>query len=203
MMYCTKCGSDLKGSSKLCPVCGYDISKMKTDLTTPRLVRSTREEQRAWAPPIPDQRKDKEQLERRKAARGPVRWGTSDEERNATSTEFVSPFETLGREKPKVTLAEVGTEGKEEEVEDPRFVTGCSVCGGRPVTRCFFTQAPLCSRHTVRMQIFVRTQPFGERVTASPSMAQAKEGKNPSPAEASEAGMFFSIKPYHVWKRVG
>jgi len=77
MMYCTKCGSDLKGASKLCPVCGYEISKMKTDLTTPRLVRSSRDEPRAWAAPIPDQRKDKEQLERRKAAREPVRWGTS------------------------------------------------------------------------------------------------------------------------------
>ncbi|MCU0799619.1 MAG: hypothetical protein MUC62_08110 [Candidatus Thermoplasmatota archaeon] len=202
MMYCTKCGSNMKGSGKLCPVCGYEVNKMRTDLSIPRQVRQSREEQRAWAPPIPDQRGERVQQERRMAAKEPMRWGKPEDERNTVSPEFVSPFETLGKERPKVTLAEGEERDKEEVDEDPRFVTGCSVCGGRPVNRCFFTQAPLCQRHTLRMQIFVRNQPFGEIVPASPSMASSKVGKNPTPAEAQEAGMFFSIKPYHEWKRV-
>jgi len=203
MMYCTKCGSNLKGATKLCPTCGYEVNKMRTDLTAPRQVRQPREEQRGWAPPLPDQRKDRDQIERRKAAKEPMRWGDPADERNVESTEFVSPFETLGKERPRASLVEEDENKKDGEEEDPRFVTGCSVCGGRPVNRCFFTQAPLCQRHTVRMQIFVRTQPFGEIVPASPSMASAKVGKNPTPAEAQEAGMFFGIKPYHEWKRVG
>jgi len=31
MLYCTKCGSDLKGNRVRCPVCGYEVQKMKMD----------------------------------------------------------------------------------------------------------------------------------------------------------------------------
>lgn len=202
MMYCTKCGSSLKGSTKSCPACGYEVSKMRTDLSTPRQVRRSVEESKGWAPPIPDQRKEKEQTKNKPFAREPIKWGMEEDEPRQGIEDFRSPFEDFGRRPGKTTLSdEAGAD--EEEPDDPRYVTGCSVCGGRPVNRCFFTKAPLCNRHTVKMQIFVRTQPFGEVVSASPHMALRKEGKNPLPSEAQEAGMFFSIKPYHEWKRVG
>jgi len=35
MLYCTKCGSDLKGNRVRCPVCGYEVQKMKMDLSKP------------------------------------------------------------------------------------------------------------------------------------------------------------------------
>ena len=56
MMYCTKCGSDLKGSKTTCPVCRYPVDKMKSDLARPREYRRTPEEKKPWAPPLPDQR---------------------------------------------------------------------------------------------------------------------------------------------------
>ena len=185
MMYCTRCGSDLKGSGKLCPACGYEISKMRQDLSSPRQVKRA-EEPREWAPPIPDQRKEKE------ARRAPV-WGPDGRR-------------TERRQEEERATISFGKPGEEEERpnldEDPRLVTGCSVCGGRPIARCFFTQAPLCNMHIVKMQIYVRTMPFGEKVTVSPHMASMKEGKVPTTSEAREAGMFFEIKPYHEWRRV-
>ena len=86
---------------------------------------------------------------------------------------------------------------------DPRYVDGCSICGATPVRRCFFTLAPLCDRHTVWLQIFVRNMAFGEKVPAAPDIASRKEGRVPTEMEARDAGMFFSIKPYHQWKKVG
>lgn len=167
MMYCTKCGSDLKGNNVRCPVCGYEVQKMKMDLSKPREVRrAATREKKAWAPPIPDQRKEPQKRE--------------DEE----------------VEEVKVKVQE------EEELDDPRYVDGCVICGSRPVRRCFFTLSPLCDRHTVWMQIYVRTMPFGEKVPSSPEIASQKEGRVPLDSEAKEAGMFFTIKPYHLWKRV-
>ena len=57
MMYCTKCGSDLKGNKVRCPACGYEVVKMKIDVSRPREARSQDRSPRAWAPPIPDQRR--------------------------------------------------------------------------------------------------------------------------------------------------
>ncbi|MFO8050613.1 MAG: hypothetical protein R6V01_02800 [Thermoplasmatota archaeon] len=137
---------------------------MKIDLSKPREQKKMENEKKgAWAPPIPDQRKEEEEEERPEAI-------------------------------------EFGKE--EEEEEDPRYVDGCSICGGTPVERCFFSLAPLCRRHTVHMQIFVRNMPFGDVVPASPEIASEKEGKNPTKDEAEEAGMFFAIKPYHEWRKV-
>jgi hypothetical protein len=31
MMYCAKCGSDLRGAKTSCPACGYSLNQMKTD----------------------------------------------------------------------------------------------------------------------------------------------------------------------------
>jgi ribosomal protein L37E len=31
MMYCSKCGSDLRGSKNSCPACGYSLNQMKTE----------------------------------------------------------------------------------------------------------------------------------------------------------------------------
>jgi hypothetical protein len=176
MLYCTKCGSDLKGSKVRCPVCGYEVLKMKTDISKPREVRKAENEPKPWAPPIPDQRS------------GGVR-----EERKPG--EPVEALEFEPERKTKVVL-------EEEEEEDPRYVDGCAVCGGTPVHRCFFTLAPICQRHTVYMQIYVRNMAFGEKVPASPEIASQKEGRNPTKDEAEDAGMFFAIKPYHEWKRV-
>ena len=166
MMYCTKCGSDLKGNSARCPVCGYDVQKMKIDLSKPMEVRrESRSERRPWAPPIPDQRSDPK------------------------------------REERPVVAVEVEQEGDEVD-DDPRYVDGCSICGSTPLRRCFFTLAPICDRHTSWLQIYVTTMPFGEKVPAAPNIAAEKNGRVPTQMEAEEAGMFFSIKPYHVWKRV-
>jgi len=178
MLYCTKCGSDLKGSKVRCPVCGYEVLKMKVDVSKPREVRqqeSRKDEPKPWAPPIPDQR---------------------------TSIQFEEPEEEIEVKEPSKLKVFLDEEGEEETERDPRYVTGCSICGGAPVHRCFFTLSPLCERHTVYMQIFVRSMPFGERVPSAPDIASQKEGRAPTQAEAEEAGMFFSIKPYHEWKRV-
>ncbi len=168
MMYCTKCGSDLKGNSARCPVCGYDVQKMKIDLSKPMEVRrESRPGRKPWAPPIPDQRS------------GPDK-----------------------KEKPVVAI-EFGKKEAEEDVDnDPRYVDGCSVCGSTPHRRCFFTLAPICDRHTSWLQIYVTSMPFGEKVPAAPGIAAEKNGRVPTQMEAEEAGMFFSVKPYHLWKRV-
>ncbi len=175
MMYCTKCGSDLKGSRVRCPICGYEVLKMKMDVSKPRETRKIESEPRAWAPPIPDQRGVRRARPRDEPLREP--------------------------EPEPVRALELKTEEVQEE-EDPRYVDGCSICGSNPVHRCFFTLAPLCQRHTVYMQIFIRNMAFGERVPSSPEIASAKEGRPPTKAEAEDAGMFFAIKPYHEWKRV-
>ena len=52
MMYCTKCGSNLKGSIDRCPVCKYPVSKMKQDLTGPG-KRERRSTPPKFAPPYP------------------------------------------------------------------------------------------------------------------------------------------------------
>jgi hypothetical protein len=174
MLYCTKCGSDLKGSKNRCPVCGYEVIKMKMDVSQPREVQrrpSEEGEPKPWAPPIPDQRGEEEEIE-----------------------------VEVKKARPRTKAVEIKEE--EEENDDPRYVDGCSICGGTPKQRCFFTLAPLCDRHTVYMQIFVRSMAFGERVAASPDVASQKEGRPPTKAEAEDAGMFFAIKPYHEWKRV-
>ncbi len=31
MMYCSKCGSDLRGNDRFCPSCGYSVKQMKID----------------------------------------------------------------------------------------------------------------------------------------------------------------------------
>lgn len=31
MMYCSKCGSDLRGSKNSCPACGFSLNQMKTE----------------------------------------------------------------------------------------------------------------------------------------------------------------------------
>lgn len=31
MMYCAKCGSDLRGNKTSCPACGYSLNQMKTE----------------------------------------------------------------------------------------------------------------------------------------------------------------------------
>ncbi|MEA3558638.1 MAG: hypothetical protein U9R75_05225 [Candidatus Thermoplasmatota archaeon] len=164
MMYCTKCGSDLKGNKARCPVCGYEVMKMKMDLLKPQEQKQVeRTRGRNWAPPIPDQRKEPEEVE-------PVK-----------AIEFRK---------------------EDEEEDDPRYVDGCAICGGTPVERCFFTLSPLCKRHIVHMQIFVRDMAFGDVVPASPEIAKEKQGRTPTKAEAQEAGMFFAIKPYHEWRKV-
>ncbi|MFW3146810.1 MAG: hypothetical protein ACMUIE_08375 [Thermoplasmatota archaeon] len=188
MMYCTKCGSDLKGSNVRCPVCGYEVVKMKMDLSQSPESRRQRPERKAWAPPIPDQR------------RGDVRTILEEdeeekEEKGVKAWELDEKMEQRGR-------AEAGKKEEEEEYEDPRYVDGCAVCGTTPVDRCFFTLSPLCRRHTVYMQIFVRDMPFGDVIPAAPDIAQQKEGRNPTQMEAQEAGMFFAIKPYHEWRKV-
>lgn len=177
MLYCTKCGSDLKGSKVRCPVCSYEVIKMKMDVSQPREVRirpSDSEEPKPWAPPIPDQR---------------------DAEEEEVEVEVKTT-------RPRARILEVREEEAEEEESDPRYVDGCSVCGGTPKQRCFFTLSPICDRHTVFMQIYIRGMAFGETVPASPEIASQKEGRPPTKAEAEEAGMFFAIKPYHEWKRV-
>jgi hypothetical protein len=187
MMYCTKCGSNLKGSRVTCPTCGYEVMKMKMDLLKPKTVRSgpsVEEEVKPWAPPIPDQRD-------RRASRPPRREMSIREEK-------VHVKEEIPRPKPEI----VEVDGEEVMDNDPRYVDGCSICGGSPVHRCFFTLAPLCEKHTVYMQIDVRGMAFGEKVPSSSEIANMKNGRPPTQAEAQEAGMFFSIKPYHEWKRV-
>jgi hypothetical protein len=176
MLYCTKCGSDLKGSKVRCPVCGYEVMKMKMDLSQPREVRKrpdVKDEPKPWAPPIPDQREDDDEIE-----------------------------VEIRPARPRVKAVEFQKEEEEEVENDPRYVDGCSVCGSTPKQRCFFTLSPICDRHTVFMQIYIRGMAFGERVPASPDIAAQKEGRPPTKAEAEEAGMFFAIKPYHEWKRV-
>lgn len=172
MMYCTKCGSNLKGNKVRCPVCGYEVQKMKMDLLKPREERSPRTERKPWAAPIPDQRDESDMEEQVQKSEEGIRFSSRDEEET------------------------------EEEESDPRYVEGCAVCGSTPVRRCFFTLVPLCERHTVWLQIYVRNMPFGEKVAAEPDIGREKEGRVPTKMEAEEAGMFFSIKPYHAWKRV-
>lgn len=181
MMYCTKCGSDLKGNKVRCPVCGYEVQKMKMDLTKPREVRRVREEKEAkpWAPPIPDQRKSKAE----------PAWKRRREEE-----------EYQDEEQPEMVTTKEEVEGAQDD--DPRYVDGCAICGSTPVRRCFFSLAPLCERHTIWLQIYVRNMAFGEKVPAAPEIGRQKEGRVPTEMEAREAGMFFSIKPYHVWKRI-
>jgi uncharacterized Zn finger protein (UPF0148 family) len=92
MMYCTHCGSDMKGSKSSCPVCGYRVDQMKTDLKTPRaLKRPEIEEKRPWAPPIPDQRNEpvqaKEVLPVKIPIRKAVRFGGDDDRREALGEE--------------------------------------------------------------------------------------------------------------------
>ncbi|HHD15868.1 MAG TPA: hypothetical protein ENK47_04090 [Euryarchaeota archaeon] len=187
MLYCTKCGSDLKGNRVRCPVCGYEVQKMKMDLSKPLTEKVTkREERKPWAPPIPDQRDERTKREDR------------SQRRIERAIETPMEFTTEREEEIKVE------EEEEEDVEnDPLYVDGCSICGATPVRRCFFTLAPLCDRHTVWLQIFVRNMAFGEKVPAAPDIASRKEGRVPTEMEARDAGMFFSIKPYHQWKKVG
>jgi hypothetical protein len=176
MMYCTKCGSNLKGNKVRCPVCGYEVQKMKMDLMKTKEARpASGSDRRPWAPPIPDQRSEPEMEEER---------------------------EPVKREEPEGIKFKPNEEEEDREDNDPRFVEGCSVCGAKPVRRCFFTMAPLCERHTVWLQIYVRNMPFGERVASAPEIGREKEGRVPTQMEAEEAGMFFSIKPYHTWKKV-
>lgn len=183
-MYCTHCGSDLKGSKTSCPVCGYRVDKMKDDLRSPRAARPAprEDERRPWAPPIPDQRRDgfrqKEAGEEHsepefEEEKPPIRFGSGDE-----------PVEEV------------------EEQYDPTIVSTCSFCSARPEARCFFCLSPICRSHTEWMQILVRSTAFGDRVKACPTCSRSKEGRSPTASEADEAGMLFSIKPYHVWTRV-
>lgn len=185
MMYCTHCGSDMKGSKTSCPVCGYNVTQMKADLKTPRaLKRPEPEERKAWAPPIPDQRKEpveaKEVYEVRLPVKKPVRFGGDGELREA-----------LGEER---------TEGQDDA--DPTVVRGCAFCHARPQMRCFFCQSPICRNHADGLQIHVRGTAFGDVVRACPTCSIDRTGKVPSTTEAEEAGMLFGIKPYHVWTRV-
>lgn len=188
MLYCTKCGSDLKGNRVRCPVCGYEVQKMKMDLSRPLREKVTkREERKPWAPPIPDQREERTKREDRPQGR--------IERTTETPMEFFTP--------EREEEIKAGEEVEEDIENDPRYVDGCSICGATPVRRCFFTLAPLCDRHTVWLQIFVRNMAFGEKVPAAPDIASRKEGRVPTEMEARDAGMFFSIKPYHQWKKVG
>lgn len=187
MMYCTHCGSDMKGSKTSCPVCGYRVEKMKEDLKAPRAVRSAprEEERRPWAPPIPDQRRDGF---RKKEAR----------------IEEDPPEPEYEEERPTIRFGSQD-EGHAEEAQeqyDPTIVSTCSFCSARPETRCFFCLSPICRSHIEWMQILVRATPIGDRVKACPTCSRSKEGRNPTVSEADEAGMLFSIKPYHVWTRV-
>lgn len=207
MMYCTKCGSDLKGSKTQCPVCRYPVNKMKNDLAKPRDYRRTTEKSKPWAPPLPDQR----DLSQRRAPKrtissdekvarileGPVEVEEEEEEYYKPEPSARKSYVSLGDDLSEPAAAE------EEEVHDPTVVEGgCSVCGSRPEKRCFFCLSPICSRHTVDMKIFVRNMPFGGKVQSCPKCANQRHGRNPTRAEAQEAGMFFSIKPYHEWKKV-
>lgn len=157
MMYCTKCGSDLKGAKNRCPACGYELKDMKMDLAKPRPVR----------PP-----------EERKAISQP-------DQEHRVGLSF--------RKQPAPD-----EEGNEDGI---RPASGCAVCGSPPSHRCFFTMTPLCDKHTVYMQIFVRGTPNGEKVPASPDAAASKGGRMPTQAEAKEAGVYSSVKPTHEWKR--
>ncbi len=176
MMYCTKCGSNLKGSTDRCPVCKYPVSKMKQDLSGPG-KRERSSSPPKFAPPYPTEGVKKD-----------MKWREQERE----EVEVVK-FTDEGR---------VSETGEDEVEEDPALVDGCEFCGSTPLQRCFFCLAPICNRHTVRMQIDVRGTPFGEKVKSCPSCASRKEGNSPSNKEAQEAGMFFGIKPYHEWKRV-
>jgi hypothetical protein len=46
MMYCSKCGSDMRGSTTYCPACGYSVKQMKLDAASAppkfRTVNSTK-----------------------------------------------------------------------------------------------------------------------------------------------------------------
>jgi len=167
MMYCTKCGSDLKGSKQRCPVCGYSVMKMKDDLSKsqPRGGGGDTIGKGSFAPPYPTS-----------AEEGPSEWEEGD--------------------------VEEGPEDAEEDYEDPTLVDGCFLCGATPRRRCFFCLSPVCDRHTEKLQIYVRNMPFGSHVDACSRCSSEKEGRNPTKAEAEEAGMFFAIKPYHEWRRV-
>ena len=173
MMYCTKCGSDLKGSKGKCPVCGYSMSKMNDDLYNSSRGRApVREVSKrvSFAPsyPQPD--------------RAPSRWESN------TDVEVVD--------------AKKVTDIEDEEDLDPTLVDGCSVCGRTPQRRCTFCLEAICDSHTEKMTIYVRTMPFGGSLVSCPRCAREREGRSPTRAEADEAGMFFSIKPYHEWHRV-
>lgn len=183
MMYCTKCGSDLKGNKVKCPVCGYPVEKMRRDLSSRSPpIRKEREKPRPWAPPIPDERK------------------MPPEEVEALVED--EPQDRPEEEPSNVIKFHSQEEDEEEEEDDPRIVSGCSVCGSRPDQRCFFCLAPICPRHTVSMRIYVRNTPFGNKVPSCPSCANRHAGKNPTKSEAEEAGMYFTIKPYHEWRKV-
>jgi uncharacterized Zn finger protein (UPF0148 family) len=177
----------MKGSKASCPVCGYRVEQMKVDLKTPRALKQPEvQERKAWAPPIPDQRGEpvKEAVEVKRAEVAPVvrrrvRFGHDDEGRSPLLEDKV-----------------------EAEEDDPTVVRGCSYCKARPDARCFFCQSPICRSHTDRLQIHVRSTAFGDLVKACPTCSGSKDGRNPTPAEAEEAGMLFSIKPYHVWTRM-
>ncbi|MGA1822944.1 MAG: hypothetical protein ACMUIG_10505 [Thermoplasmatota archaeon] len=208
MMYCTKCGSDLKGSKTQCPVCRYPVEKMKSDLARPREYRRTPDTAKPWAPPIPDQR---DPSKRRPSGRsissdekvarileGPAEVEEEDED------DYYKPESSARRSYVSLgdDISEPAGE-EEEEVSDPTIVEGgCSVCGSRPDRRCFFCLSPVCTRHTVNLKIFVRKMPFGGKVESCPSCANKRHGRNPTVSEAQEAGMYFSIKPYHEWRKV-
>jgi hypothetical protein len=175
----------MKGSKSSCPVCGYRVDQMKIDLKTPRaLKRPEVEERKPWAAPIPDQRAETiKEAEVVHAVRLPprkaVRFGGEDE-----------------------VLTNIGDEGSENVDDDPTVVRGCTFCKARPELRCFFCQSPICRSHTDRLQIHVRSTAFGDVVSSCPSCSANKVSRTPTPAEAEDAGMLFSIKPYHVWSRV-
>ncbi|MBN1538677.1 MAG: hypothetical protein JW939_00910 [Candidatus Thermoplasmatota archaeon] len=174
MLYCTKCGSDLKGNKARCPVCGYEVSKMEADISRTGNASGTvrpKKDQKPWAPPIPDGRK------------GPK----MDEE---------GKMEEKGGIKFSIKV------GYEENDSDPGLVHGCEICGGKPVHRCFFTDMPLCEKHTIYLQIYDGSMTYGEKVPSAPETADMKEGTSPTREEAEGAGVFFTIKHYHEWKRV-
>jgi hypothetical protein len=185
MMYCTHCGSDMKGSKSSCPVCGYRVDQMKVDLKTPRaLKRPEPKEKKPWAPPIPDQRA------------GPI------EEAEVVREVRMPPRKAVRFGGEDVLRGNIGDEGPDNADDDPTVVRGCSFCKARPELRCFFCQSPICRNHTDRLQIHVRSTAFGDVISSCPSCSEDKGGRMPTPAEAEDAGMLFSIKPYHVWTRV-
>ena len=173
MMYCTKCGSDLKGSKAKCPVCGYSVSKMNDDLYDKSHGKASAKgapRRTSFAPSYPV------------SDRAPSRWDSNVDVQKVEAKKVV--------------------DAQEEEDLDPTLVDGCSVCGRTPQRRCNFCLQAICDSHTEKMSIYVRTMQFGGSLLSCPRCARERDGRSPTRAEADEAGLFFSIKPYHEWHRV-